>query len=202
MATNTERKCGGPDRLTARDRLLAAAGRRFYQDGIASTGVDKITAEAGVAKMSLYNNFSSKADLVRAYLEARHDEWLSLYRSRLQRAQAPADRVLAVFDAYLDHAAVTAREGFRGCGLLNASGELASGDPGRAAVQRHKQEVEDILFGHLVEDVLPGQTERARAVSEHLSFVLEGAVARAGLDEDANLLNHARRIAVEILENL
>ena len=43
----------------AKDKLLGAASRRFYAEGIAATGIDSITAEAGVAKMSLYNNFSS-----------------------------------------------------------------------------------------------------------------------------------------------
>src|SRR5579875_3036481 len=103
----------------ARQQLLEAAARRFYADGLAATGIDTITAEAGVAKMSLYNNFSSKADLIRVYLEARHEEWLALYRRRLERAAGPRERVLAVFDAYTDHAAQAYERGFRGCGLLN-----------------------------------------------------------------------------------
>ncbi|WP_432522735.1 TetR/AcrR family transcriptional regulator, partial [Kineococcus sp. SYSU DK006] len=69
-------------RRPARERLLQAAARRFYADGITATGIDTITAEAGVAKMSLYNNFASKADLVQAYLQARHEEWLRLHASR------------------------------------------------------------------------------------------------------------------------
>jgi AcrR family transcriptional regulator len=56
----------------ARQQLLEAAARRFYADGLAATGIDTITAEAGVAKMSLYNNFASKDDLVLAYLQALH----------------------------------------------------------------------------------------------------------------------------------
>ena len=51
-------------RLSARDRLLEAAGILFYNEGIAATGIDTITKKAGVAKKSLYNNFSSKAELV------------------------------------------------------------------------------------------------------------------------------------------
>ncbi len=84
---------------TARERLLAAAARRFYVAGLAATGINVITAEAGVAKMSLYNNFSSKAELVRAYLDERHKEWLGLYRRRLELAPNARERVLAVFDA-------------------------------------------------------------------------------------------------------
>jgi AcrR family transcriptional regulator len=154
-----------------------------------------------VAKMSLYNNFFSKADLVRAYLEARHEEWLALYRRRLGRAAGPRERVLAVFDAYADHAALAYERGFRGCGLLNAAAELPVGDPGRAVVRAHKEEVEGLLAGH-VEDLLPGRPGQARAMAEHLAFVLEGAMARAGLEGDGARLRHARRIASGMIEAL
>lgn len=81
---------------------------------MSATGIDTITAEAGVAKMSLYNNFSSKGDLVMAYLDARHEEWMGLYRRRLEEARDRHGGVLAVFDAYADHAAFAYEHGFRG----------------------------------------------------------------------------------------
>ena len=185
----------------ARQRLLEAAARRFYADGLTATGIDTITAEAGVAKMSLYNNFSSKADLVLAYLEARHEEWLTLYRRRLEQARDAREGVLAVFGAYADHAALAYERGFRGCGLLNAAAELPAGDPGRAAVRRHKEQVELLLAGHLG-GLLPGRPDEARAMAEHLAFLLEGAMARAGLEGDAARLRHARTIALGLLDRL
>jgi AcrR family transcriptional regulator len=185
----------------ARQQLLEAAARRFYADGVAATGIDTITAEAGVAKMSLYNNFASKADLVRAYLEARHEEWLGLYRRRLERAHGPREGVLAVFDAYADHAEQAYEHGFRGCGLLNAAAELPAGDPGRAVVRAHKEEVEDLMAGHLNE-LLRSRPAEARALAEHLSFLLEGAVARAGLEGDSTRLHHARQLASALLDTL
>ncbi|MGW1810126.1 TetR/AcrR family transcriptional regulator [Streptomyces sp. NPDC002078] len=188
-------------RRPARERLLAAAARRFYADGVAATGIDTITAEAGVAKMSLYNNFSSKADLVMAYLDARHEEWLGLYRARLAQAEGPRDAVLAVFDAYADHAAFAYEHGFRGCGLLNAAAELPAGDAGRAVVRAHKEEVERLIAGHL-EELLPGRSDEAQAVAEHLAFLLEGAMARAGLEGDDGRLQHARSIAAALLDQL
>ncbi|MGW7195328.1 TetR/AcrR family transcriptional regulator [Streptomyces chryseus] len=188
-------------RRPARERLLAAAARRFYADGVAATGIDTITAEAGVAKMSLYNNFSSKADLVRAYLDARHEEWLNLYRARLERARGPRDGVLAVFDAYADHAAFAYEHGFRGCGLLNAAAELPAGDEGRAVVRAHKEQVERLIADHL-EQLLPERSEEARATAEHLAFLLEGAMARAGLEGDGYRLQHARAMATTVLDRL
>ncbi|MET8579785.1 TetR/AcrR family transcriptional regulator [Streptomyces collinus] len=188
-------------RRPARQRLLAAAARRFYADGVAATGIDTITAEAGVAKMSLYNNFSSKAELVRAYLDARHAEWLGLYRARLERARGPREGVLAVFDAYADHAEFAYERGFRGCGLLNAAAELPAGDEGRAVVRAHKEEVERLIAGHLAE-LLPGRPGEARATAEHLAFLLEGAMARAGLEGDGDRVRHARAIAAALLDRL
>ncbi|MGW7755663.1 TetR/AcrR family transcriptional regulator [Streptomyces violaceusniger] len=188
-------------RRPARERLLAAAARRFYADGVTATGIDTITTEAGVAKMSLYNNFSSKSDLVRAYLDARHEEWLALYASRLEHTQNPRDGVLAAFDAYADHAAFAYERGFRGCGLLNAAAELPAGDEGRSVVRRHKEEVERLIAGHL-EELLPDRPDDVRTMAEHLSFLLEGAMARAGLEGDDNRLRHARAMAAALLDRL
>ncbi|MFJ8112684.1 TetR/AcrR family transcriptional regulator [Streptomyces sp. NPDC096132] len=192
---------GSGRRRPARERLLAAAARRFYADGVAATGIDTITAEAGVAKMSLYNNFSSKADLIRAYLDARHEEWLGLYRARLEQAQGPREGVLAVFDAYADHAAFAYEHGFRGCGLLNAAAELPAGDEGRTVVRHHKEEVERLIAGHL-EQLLPGRPDDVRETAEHLAFLLEGATARAGLEGDGSRLRHARSMAAALLDRL
>lgn len=183
---------------SARERLLEAAARLFYAQGIAATGIDSITAEAGVARKSLYNNFSSKDELMRAYIRARHDEWLGLYRARAAHATSPRERILAVFDAYLDHAEAGYAHGFRGCGLLNAAAELPTGSAGREAVRQHKQEVEEILAGQLRElaHADPG------ALAEHLSFILEGAMCRAGLDGESARLIRARRLAASLLDGL
>ncbi|MFE2186482.1 TetR/AcrR family transcriptional regulator [Streptomyces sp. NPDC059455] len=201
MSETGVRTTGPGRRRPARERLLAAAARRFYADGVTATGIDTITAEAGVAKMSLYNNFSSKAELVRAYLDARHEEWLAMYRARLERAEGPRDGVLAVFDAYADHAAFAYERGFRGCGLLNAAAELPAGDEGRTVVRRHKEEVERLIAGHL-EELLPERPDNARTMAEHLAFLLEGAMARAGLEGDDSRLRHARTMAAALLDRL
>ncbi|MFF2243470.1 TetR/AcrR family transcriptional regulator [Arthrobacter sp. NPDC058130] len=188
-------------RRRAYDALLEAASRRFYADGLAGTGIDALTAEAGVAKKSLYNNFASKADLVMVYLNARHEEWIALYRARLEGAAGPRERVLAVFDAYADHADLAYEKGFRGCGLLNAAAELPAGDPGRLAVRKHKEEVESLLSEH-VSDLFPSSPEQAHLVARHLAFLLEGSMARAGLEGNDRCIQEARQIAATLLGSL
>lgn len=186
---------------SARKRLLNAAAKLFYNNGINSTGIDSITEEAGVAKMSLYNNFSSKAELVEAYITERHHEWLDLYHRRVDEAKNPIERVLAVFDAYADHAEFEYERGFRGCGILNAAAEFPAGDPARIAVKRHKEEVESILKKHL-EDLFLVNAEEQCQLAEHLSFILEGAMARAGLEGKSNRVSNAKNIARSILKTL
>jgi len=178
------------ERGSARAKLLAAASARFYAQGVTGTGIDVITADAGVAKMSLYNNFRSKAELVAAYLDRRQEEFLAVYRRLTEAADGPGSRALAVFDAYVEHA-----EGseFRGCGLLNAAGELPSGDPGRAVVARHKAEVEELLRAALA------PREDAEALAEHLSMLLEGAMVRGGLEGDLDRVRRARAMAARLV---
>lgn len=186
---------------SARERLLRAAAALFYDNGIGGTGIDAIVLKAGVAKKSLYNNFASKSDLVNRYLEARHAEWLGLYRARLRHATTPRDKVLTVFDAYRDHAEQAYERGFRGCGLLNAAAELAADDAGRQAVRRHKEEVEALLTTHLSE-LLPNDAGRAARLARQLAFLLEGAMTRAGLEGSGALVLDARTMASDMLEAL
>jgi AcrR family transcriptional regulator len=186
--------------VTVRERLLGAASRLFYAEGMTATGIDSITSAAGVAKMSFYNNFSSKEEFVHAYIEARHEEWLQLYQARAEHVESAVDGVLAVFDAYIDHASASYVHGFRGCGLLNAAAELPTGAPGREAVRRHKEQVEEILTGHLLKVV--AKPLAAREAAEHLTFLLEGAMSRAGLEGRPDRLVHARKIAIVVVEAL
>ena len=187
--------------FSAYDRLMQAAMVLFYNRGIAGTGIDAIVERAGVAKKSLYNNFASKSDLVSHYLDARHAEWLALYDVRMAQTKTPQDGVLAVFDAYRDHAEHAYERGFRGCGLLNAAAELEAGDAGRQAVRRHKEQVEGILGQHLA-DLLPEDPARVATLAAQLSFLLEGSMARAGLEGNSARLIAARAMACDMLKAL
>lgn len=184
---------------SAREKLLKAAAVLFYEHGIAGTGIDAIVQRAGVAKKSLYNNFSSKSALVSQYLTVRHAEWLGLYEARSAGAVSPREKIMAVFDAYRDHAEHAYEHGFRGCGLLNAAAELPAGDAGREAVRHHKEEVEAILLAHVLE-VVGGDTERARTLARQMAFLLEGAITRAGLEGNSDLVVEARSMALGMLD--
>ncbi|MBW5408449.1 TetR/AcrR family transcriptional regulator [Morganella morganii] len=181
-------------RLSTRDRIPEAAGILFYNEGIAATGIDTITKKAGVAKKSLYNNFSSKAELVITYIRLRHEEWLALYDTRLQQATTPVQRILVVFDAYHNHASLPMNGGFRGCGLLNAAAEFPAGSEERREVYAHKSEVTDIIRKNLYQ-LLPEDSAKAEQLTAHLTLLLEGAIVLAGLEEHGERVLQAAAMA-------
>src|SRR3954453_16126736 len=90
MSTPTRTRKSG-----ARDRLVSAAERLFYAEGIHAVGVDRLCAEAEVSKRSLYQHFSGKDAVVTAMLQARADEFGS---QLTQESRSPRERVLEVFD--------------------------------------------------------------------------------------------------------
>jgi AcrR family transcriptional regulator len=192
-----------PGRATpAKGRVLTAAARLFYDQGMTASGVDTVCEHAQVSKRSLYRHFPSKERLEVAYLQARHAEWIDLYCRRAgssapgQAVADPTEGVLAVVDAYLDHAQLA--QHFRGCGLLNAAAELPLDHPGRDLVHRHKQQVQDILELHCRGLMDP---ESARSCAQQLSFLLEGAMSRAGLAADPGLLEALRTITRTVLQS-
>ena len=68
--------------VSKRDQLVDAALELFYRNGFNATGIDKIIAEAGVAKMTLYKHFKSKEELIQAALRRRDEKiqvWLMRY---------------------------------------------------------------------------------------------------------------------------
>lgn len=182
---------------SAKQKILDAASTLFYNDGIANTGINTITDRAGVAKMSLYNNFPTKSALIASYIQARHQEWLDLYEKRNAKAKTPIESILAVFDAYQDHAEFAYEKGFRGCGLLNAAAEFVAHTPERLAVKIHKDEIENIIRNHLTKIILDHQ--KVIELSLLFSFILEGSIVRAGLESSSDKIFAAKEMVKNIL---
>src|SRR4051812_32457920 len=88
-----------PPSSLKRDRLLATAWRLFYQEGYRAVGIDTLLAEAGVAKMTLYNHFVSKEELIVAVLEKRSLDLLATVDASIAKAgRSPTRQLAAVFD--------------------------------------------------------------------------------------------------------
>lgn len=109
---------GQPSR-GARERILHTAYELFCRHGIGAIGIDRIIAEAGVAKMTLYRHFRSKEELVLAVLDLREELWTRRWLGQVieQRGQTADERLLVIFDAFDEW---FRREDYEGCLFTNA----------------------------------------------------------------------------------
>lgn len=178
----------------ARQRILETADRLFYQEGVRAVGIDRIIAEAGVAKMSLYNHFPSKDDLILAALKHREESVFEFFRSAMERHGKKAKNPLRTFFAALKEWFET--PGFRGCAFQNASAELA--DPTHPAtefVRGHKQRFGEFLRG-LVEEAIG---KEAAKVAPAVALLVEGAVVTAVIQGSPNAADVARDSAMKLV---
>lgn len=167
-ASDAARTADSPRTSAARDRILQTAHDLFYRDGIRATGIDRVIAESGVTKVTFYRHFPSKNDLVRAFLDYRHEHWMTWFRDALDRHGNSARSLPAVLAEWFHS------PGFRGCAFLNSVAELGGTLPDVNEVTlRHKEEVVAVL-----EALLPsGRNRHGDAVA--LCVAMDGTIVRA-----------------------
>ncbi|MFI9383324.1 TetR/AcrR family transcriptional regulator [Kutzneria sp. NPDC052558] len=160
-------------KLSARERLLAAADELFYNEGVHTVGIDRVIEHAGVAKASLYNTFGSKDELIRAYLRGRHDRIAGHIMAAVDDARTPREKVLAVFEG---QNAAYAESGYQGCAFHRASAESRPGDRIDLATKDYRVWMRG-LFTELAE--LAGAPDPdALAAQLHLVFDGNGVATR------------------------
>lgn len=178
--------------LGARERILQTAHDLFYRDGIRATGVDRLIAESGVAKLTFYRHFASKDDLVRAFLDFRHDRWMAWFVDALGRhgAATPAPGLAPVAAAMAEW---FASPQFRGCAFINSVAEVGGALPDATAISlRHKQDMVDVIASLL--PASPAQQARAEAAA----LAVDGAIVRAQMGDAAGALAGLRRLLAAI----
>jgi AcrR family transcriptional regulator len=160
----------------ARQRVLATAFRLFYAHGIRAIGVDRIIAEAGVAKATFYKHFPAKDSLVIAYLDTVDGIWSQQLHDAAEAAgPAPADQLVGMFDAL---SSACRREGYRGCAFINAAAENEAGTPVHDRTLTHKTAVREWVRGLAAR---AGAADPDR-LSRSLTLLLDGGLASGSVD--------------------
>lgn len=157
--------------------------------------VDSIAEHAGIAKVTLYRHFPTKAELVRAVLEMADGAYLDAYRAALEAAGPdPAERLAALFES-LD----TLAQGpdFRGCIFVNTGLALADSDhPGHEVVRHHKDELLVLLEAELR---AAGHADPEKGAVQLLVLV-DGALVSGALRPDQHPGRAAGALAQKVLE--
>jgi AcrR family transcriptional regulator len=175
------------ERLPPRERLLDAADELFYSEGVNTVGIDRVIAHAGVAKTSLYANFGSKDELIRSYLERRHES----RRERIERAiavhESPRERILAVFDQLGD---------LRGCPFIGAGAEAPAESPIEQANDAYRAWVRS-MFRTLARNA--GASDPATLAAQ-LQLLYDGAAVGARMDRNSRAAKKARMAAETLVD--
>lgn len=156
-------------------------------------GVDRIIAEAGVAKASFYRHFPSKQALLLATLGARDGrvrDWLCSAAEAVatERGTPPALALFEVAQAWAGGGA------FHGCAFLRAVFDAPGDAESRSIASAHKRCMEDWIAGGL------GDAPNAAQTAAALMVLLDGGVAQAFIHDDPSRLAVARRVAERLLE--
>jgi AcrR family transcriptional regulator len=179
---------------SARARLLAAASELFYAEGVQSVGIDRVIEHAGVAKATLYSAFGSKEELVRAYLNARHEATRERMQRELQaRYQTPRERLTGVFEvqglSFTD-------PGFRGCAFVSAKAEARPGGAVDEAAGDYRTWLHNLFFDLAQE---AGATD-PKALARQLVLLYDGAGISAWMDHDPGAQYAAHAMAVALVD--
>jgi AcrR family transcriptional regulator len=164
-----------------RERILNTAGRLFYEEGYRAVGIDRVIAEADVAKASFYKHFPSKDDLIVAWIKGAETQ------SRTQLP--PPDGATPLFD-YMDMMIGIAQQTWcMGCTFQGAASEFGETlHPAHAAALDVKK------------NVIVELTARARAqkfsdpakTAQMMFLLLEGVWASVRMFKSEAPLSHAK----------
>ncbi len=176
---------------TARRKLLDTAADLFYREGIAATGVDRISEQAGVSKRSLYKHFAGKDALVAATLADHGQAILDRYIPVDGGEAPPRQNILGVFDALSQWSKAP---DFRGCPFVNVATELADPHhPARVVARDYK-----LRLGHyFAHQARMGGATNPDALAEQLLILHDGAICQAMIKSAP--VSDSARAAAEIL---
>lgn len=176
-----------------RNRILETADRLFYQEGLRAVGVDRIIAEAQVAKMSLYKYFPSKDDLILAVLEYREEQFSKQFSAWCQEAVAKGQSSFEAFFFALKQWFESSD--FRGCMFINSHAELADPDhPSSQYAVEQKKRFRKQIQAMLRDAVGTGR----RSWVDAAALLIDGAIIAADMQHTSAPAEVARKAILKL----
>jgi AcrR family transcriptional regulator len=177
--------------LGPRARLLEAADKLFYEDGIHTVGIDRLLEQAGVAKASLYSTFGSKDALIGEYLAGRLVRRQQRIEKALAKHTSARARILATFDVLSER---VAEKDFRGCAFLRAAAEGELNEHVTAVLDESRRWLATLFL----ELATQAGARNPKRLAAQLVMLYDGAIVAAQMDADLQAPRAARE-AAEIL---
>lgn len=176
-----------------REQLLTTALQLFYREGYHNTGIDRILAESGVAKMTLYKHFKSKDELILGVLQMQHQQ-ISGRLNQALLSLPPRAAILAAFDGLHQW---LYESGFSGCLFLHAAAEFQQREhPIHRQAAEHMRARHEFFFRALV----ALQVKQPDDLAAQLQFLFEGALSMAHLYGPGQQALQAKAAANQLLK--
>ncbi|WP_079242979.1 TetR/AcrR family transcriptional regulator [Chryseobacterium indologenes] len=180
-----------------RERIIRVASDLFYKQGYNSTGINQIIAEADIAIGSLYNHFSSKNDLLQAYLIKEEIEWFEGFENSTSRISDPKEKILALID-YRKKLQQTSK--FAGCHFIKIVSEIGEGNPSVSGFAKlHKEKQKDLIKTLVNEYATKGQIADPDLIAENIFLLIEGAVVTSTINRQNDSFDQIKKIIQGLL---
>ncbi|MCB8875996.1 TetR/AcrR family transcriptional regulator [Acidisoma silvae] len=177
-----------------RQHIIETGYRLFKRSGFHATGIDRIIAEANVAKMTMYRHFPSKDGLivdVLGYRAERFDRQLDQLVEERSSAQKKVETLFAWYKAWFK------RPDFHGCLFAHALAEF--GDPAHPVFQAAAKQKTDLRrrLQKILEDAMT--TERSESIAAALLMLIEGATLMAQIGQGDAAIRDAWKAAATLI---
>lgn len=176
-----------------RQAILETATQLFNQYGYNNVGVDRIIEESKVAKMTFYNHFHSKDQLILECLKNRDEK----IRQQINQTVKPnvddaIEELKSFFDWYRNR---FQQSDFYGCMFVRAVDDIVGNPEIHEATFNHKewltQKIYDILSKSNIRD--------ARTKAMQIRLILDGASVNENIYKDHQAIDLAWDITLKIL---
>jgi AcrR family transcriptional regulator len=182
-------------RAQKREHLIEVATELFNRCGYHASGIDRVIAEAGVAKTTLYRHFRTKEDLIVAVLQridTQHREGLRAAVDQL--AHEPKQKILASFDVLEDW---FRGNSFYGCPFMSAASEYnVRTSPVFQVVVLHKR----LMIAYFEELARAAGFDEPARIGEEINLLHEGATAVAQVNGDPSTARRAKAMAARLID--
>lgn len=177
-----------------KNHLIETANALFYKRGFHATGIDTILEEAGIAKMTLYNHFASKDDLISKGLAVKSKSVLAwLHQGLEDHAVSERDKLFTIFDLYEQW---FKSEQFFGCMFAKAAAEFPDpSHPVHKAASTHLGR----LFETLSHIATKSRVGNPAALAEQMVLLLEGATSVAYTTGATISARRAKRTVIQLI---
>jgi AcrR family transcriptional regulator len=180
---------------SARQRILDTAADLFSREGYRAVGTDTIIDRSDVAKMTLYRHFSTKNELICAYIDQTIEEfWTSFEQVISEHPDSPRAQLVAIFEML---ASKVADPAFYGCSCLNAAVEFPQLDhPAHQVAFQHKQDVRT-RFRNLAAQAGAQQPD---VLADQLLLLMNGALMQGRMQGPTDLASSVVQAARALVD--